>query len=332
MILLSDISLYYLVVFLATTISKEDILEQVISGIKHVEGENKKIDMGISNVSDAKIIKLIETLDFSLTYINEPVNVPNDTVFDKFVWNGRREDDPTAMSEARDHLERQLTKFECHFDERFYKLCDVHSSHGLLNAHDSRFTLTGSTDLVIIPYWTVETAARMELCVAFELKTDVAMRNKGIKAFYNQATAELIAARHSSHQPGVLVVLSDLCNNTSIFEFRYRNGKFSIAICERITLEQMAVKVSQFMRDNNVPDAEFRPADDISRAPERDHGVIEFKRQKVMHQSSLALEQFQDMAMDPNEWTSKERVQILGNLFYSMEQPMHKDVYNMMYT
>jgi hypothetical protein len=316
---------------LLIALSKEDIREQTKFGMKDYETEKKGFNIKMSSVTNEKLVNLLQILQFPVGNASlEELRI--DIEFEPFSWKSRQEDDAVAMCEARDHLEKQLSKFGCKFGDGNFKLHDVHSKRTILNVNDTRFTLSGSTDFIITPYQTnITLGAALELCVVFELKTDLVLGKDGIKAFFNQATVELIAARYLSNQPSVLVVLSDLCTSTALFQIRYNAGEFAIKVYQEVSLSQMAAEVSKFLVNCCVPDEYFIPSQNVSDAPARDHGVIEFKRQKVQLGSSLALEQFQDMLMDSGQWSCGEKAQILANLFSSMDQPMPASVQCMMY-
>gem|GEM_PF-3868093 len=316
----------------AILITKEDIREQAKLGYKDVLTEKNNTAMAISSISDAKLQNLIDI--FELTIVDGiadilPVVIP----FSQFDWKGRQEDNKQAMAEACEHLQTQLSKFGVIFGRGGYKLCDVHSSRSILNVQHSKFSLTGGTDFIIIPFETnVRLGAPKELCVIFELKTDVAMEG-GIQKYHNQAIVEAIAARYVSHQPGILSVLTDLKNNTSMFEYSYGGDlKFSIVTYENVSLEFMASKVSAFLRDITFADAKYVPPNEIAEASEREKGVVVFKKHKIEHYSSLAFEHLQDMMMDSSNWTMKERAQLVANLFESVEQPMPISVQYAMYS
>ena len=304
------------------------ILETIADSAK------KELDIKMSTVTETAFKSLISLLSLKVTSYHGCINTPTGISFDKFVWNDRREDDISAIIEARNLLETQLSKFGVLFGVESFKLSDIHSKCNILKVNDSRFTLSGSTDFVIIPYHTdVDFSTEMELCVLFELKTDKTISDNKIIQYFPQAMTELVAARYLSRQPGVLVVLTDLCSNAALFELHYsEETSFSVKIYRDMSLEQMAVKVRQFLDENNEPNALFEPSEDIANAPVRDHGVIAFKKRKICHESSLALEQLQDVIMGPNEWTYKEKAQIFANLFDSVEEPMPISVRYAMYS
>lgn len=53
------------------------------------------------------------------------------------------------MSEARNHLEAELRKFQVPFGVDNYKLLDVHTSKELLNVVDEKIKMRGGTDLIV---------------------------------------------------------------------------------------------------------------------------------------------------------------------------------------
>jgi hypothetical protein len=210
-------------------------------------------------------------------------------------------------------------------------LLDVHNERTMLNINDSRFTLHGGTDIMIVPFKTSKIAAEFELCVLFELKTDVTINTKANHTY--QAIAELIAARYNSNQPNVLVVLTDVNSTASAFELAHLGGaNFSVISYNNLTLEQMASKVSSFLQSSVVADAHYRPPADEASASEFEKGVVNFKRAKVQQLSNLAYEHLQDMMMDPTDWTPTEKAHLFANFFASIERPMPKTVQYMMYS
>jgi hypothetical protein len=314
-------------------LTKEDVREQTKLGCADALTEQNNKPIALSSISDMKLQRLINI--FELTVVDGVVGISTVTTpFLPFDWKGRREDDTSAMDEACKHLQTQLAIFGVPFGNTGYKLCDVHSSRSILNVQHSKFSLTGGTDFIIVPYATnVKFGAPKELCVIFELKTDAAMEKEGIESFHNQAIAEAIASRYTSHQPGIITVLTDLKSKTSMFEYCYvGDSKFSIVAYEKVPLEDMASKVSLFLKEVSIADAQYIPPNEAYEASEREQGVVMFKKLKVEHISTLALEHLQDMMMDPSSWTMKERAQLVGNFFASIEQPMPISVQYAMYS
>jgi hypothetical protein len=309
-----------------------DITQQVRDGLRQYFAEEKEMTMTMSSISGETFDNIMRMLELT-TEDGEHI-IPPVIEFIPFNWNGRDEDNAQAMTDAFNHLTAQLTNFatpvEVQFGRGGYKVVDVHRSRSILKVHDARFRLSGGTDFVIVPYKTAAIGAASQICVLFELKTDVAL-NTTSHCF--QAMAELIAARYNSNQPNVLAVLTDLHSRASVYELVYNgNAQYTIVVWNDLTLAQMATKVVNFLKTSTIANNRYVPPDDMTAAQDYERGVVDFRRNKIQRVTSLALEQLQDMMMDPTSWTYSEKRQLFANVFASIEEPMSENVRCAMYS
>jgi hypothetical protein len=307
-----------------------DITQQIKDGLTQYFAEKEKMTLTMSNISSTEFHELLTV--FKLTIVNGAPIPPLTIQFTPFNWNGRKEDNAQAMDDALNHLTAQLTNFatpiEVQFGGEGYKVIDVHGSRSILNVHDARFKLSGGTDIVIVPYTTATDGAAIQICVLFELKTDLTINSK----YRFQAMTELIAARYNSNQPNVLAVLTDLHSGASVYELAYNgNAQYTIVVWDNLTLAQMASKVVNFLKSSTTTNSRYIPPDDMTDAQEHERGVVDFRRNKIQRVASLALEQLEDMMMDPTSWTYSEKRQLFANVFSYIEEPMSENVRCAMY-
>lgn len=296
--------------------------------MREYKSEEKEMTITLSNMTKNTFENFLRV--FELTMEEGDEIDAQATQFTPFNWNGRDEDDVEAMTEVTNHLSTQLSNFGVQFGRGGYKLIDVHTDHTILNIQDSRFKLRGGTDLVIVPFKTAKRGAASELCVLFELKTDVAIDTT---THSYQAVAELIAARYNSYQPNVLVVLTDANSTASIYELVHNgDADFKIVVSDDLTLAQMATKVCRFLSTSTVARSDYKPSADLTTATEFERGVLAFRSNKIQRLSNLSFEHLQDMMMDPTDWSQSEKAHLFANFFASVEQPMPLSVQYMMYS
>jgi hypothetical protein len=265
----------------------------------------------MSGVTHAKITALQRKMDFTTAFAEPPIQ-PSLT-FTRFDWKGRSEKDGTP--EARSHLQTQLSYFGAKFGRGSYKIIDVHAMSNFLSYESGKLgKFRGGTDLVIVPYSTANSGAVKEICVLFELKTSDAVAEAGGLGHFNpQAYAELIAARCNTHQPQVLVVLTDLTYAAQAFTLTFVPATEGFAVLEyNLTLEQMAVLVVEFLELYTIPDPHYKPME--SRQAPNEVCVLSFKRKFGDVDAGLAWERFQELVEDTRPW-SKERAHLTAQLF-----------------
>jgi hypothetical protein len=306
-----------------------DIKALVTEALTDFEFSKKAKSITISKATKSSFEALVQLFDLTVGSDEWISDVEIPMSFIPFDWNGRDEDNEEAMLAARLHLEAQLSQFGVLFGRGFYKLLDIHTNHTLLNVQDTRIVIKGGTDFVIVPYRTSPEAANKQICVVFELKTNA----ENIRKSWHQAATELIAARYNSHQPGVLVILTDLCTTATSLDFSYvGNGGFAILEQKDLNLSQMATKVRLYLQDHNYPNEHFRPTEDEEKATDKDIGVVVFKKRKIQPITNLQLELLHDAMMDPDSWTEKERVQLFANVMATMQPALSDRPDYMMYS
>lgn len=308
----------------------EMIGDVMMTSLRKFAEETREKSIAFLSITETSFNFLVNTLQLNIS-IAEPIPVQSTSpVFESFDWKDRDENNQEAMTEARNHLEFQLQTFGISFG-RNYSLRDLHNDHACLSVHDTRFTLRGSTDFAIVPTNANSLNQAIQFCVIFEIKA-----KKLEKRFRYQTAAELIAARYLSRQPRVLAILTDLASYAMAYELHYdaEMSSFGIIEYEHISLSQMAIKVNEHLTNYNIPNASFTLKVNEEDATERDLGAIAFKKRKVQLQTSLELEALQDMMMDPDSWSSDEKMQLFRNFLNSTEAPasISVDTHHMMYS
>ena len=250
--------------------------------------------------------------------------------FDPFQWDGRSED--AGALDARNHIEAQLVKFGVRIGPDGFKVEDVHKNKMLLNVTDEKIgSISGGSDIVLLPFRTSVRGARESLSVLFELKTHDNVRNSsdGLVSFEPQAQLELLAARCVSDQPGVLVVLTDLVSAAILYYMEHSPDQQTFEVVERpATLHEMGALVAEFLASTAVPRSDYRPL--VERNDPREAPCLQFKKTRLSHDAGLAWEHFQDMA-DDTEPNSEERAELVRQLFRSMDVPMPSILHESMY-
>jgi hypothetical protein len=268
----------------------------------------------ISEATQARVIRLLEGI--SVGIIDDEFEGSTQSIsFSPFNWNGLSEIQGTPY--ARDHLEKELKKFGAKFGRGNYKLVDCHSLRDLLSFDDNKIgKISGGSDLIIVPFKTAQEGYRQQISVVFELKTDENVRiSGGLQSFFPQGLCQLLAARVSSYQPKILVVVTDLASEAAVFQLTYdkTHGSFNV-IKTLCTLSEMATFVTEFLSTNAVPDAYHRPLE----SNPNDEEVITFKKTKVSNDHGLVMEHFKEIIEDP-ESTMEERHHFLRQLLMSSD-------------
>jgi hypothetical protein len=216
-------------VYISASFPKEEIQLAVIEAMDRRDRANKADTVAMSGASlenTSAIFRKLnimedvledDTIDASSASVTS-VCVPS---FTPFCWNGRNETEATP--DAFIHLKKELDKFlDIKFGRDGFKLVDVHSSSKLLSFEDPKVAkLSGGTDIVCVPYKTANSSMSNQLCVLFELKTDEKIEEFGFNKFVCQAKLEMLSARCLSHQPNVLLILTDLSSGAILFWFEY---------------------------------------------------------------------------------------------------------------
>jgi hypothetical protein len=134
-----------------------------------------------------------------------------------------------------------------------------------------------------------------------------------------QALLELLAARCMSHQPKVLVILTDMTTGAVSYTLDYdaAQTKFTIKRYQPLSLTQMGRFVSSFLTDSCVPQFNFVPRVDLN--DPRQMQPIEFKRRRLSApQLPPEWEQFMDI-MEDRDSTDTERQMVTRQLYRSFE-------------
>ena len=242
----------------------------------------------------------------------EAVDVQS-TPFRPFIWGKRSEYEgtPLAMEHLEEHLKKQNPDL---LMSGSYKLVDVRDT--LITVKEEKVGhIKGKSDLAICPYKVPFERTMAQAVVLIELKTAESIKKKGFQFYTPQIYCELIAARYLSHQPKVMVVLTDL--NTGgisyIFDYQTEKGIFITKI--QFAIDQLCPLIEKFiMSPNNAEPNELYDPDNDPTA-EKSQGVIQFnKRFKTDFTKTLAFESFRD-AMDDKEMTLRERAGCVANFF-----------------
>lgn len=308
-----------------------ELADAVVAKLEEREKAKADLKVVISSASQTKVDLLFKQVGFHVIE-GDDISAEGGIRFERFAWNGRSEDD--GLPDARAHIESQLRKFGVPIGRGGYKIVDVHANKQLLNVDDEKVgEISGGSDIAVVPYKTANAGIKNAICVLWEIKSEqnVAQYSDGLKHFQPQASIELLAARCLSDQPDVLVVLSDLDSGALLLKIAYNETFKQFDVVEyTATLDQMGVMVAQFLSNDTVPDASYRPVESLQNP--RDVPVITFKKTKLSHDVGLALEHFNDMAED-TEPNSRERAYLVEQLFRSMEVPrMPTMVHHSMYT
>ena len=287
--------------------------------------------VALSTATQSNLRDLFHNVGFRrVSYVGPPVEVESGHHFDPFQWDGRSEDAGTL--DARNHIEAQLVKFGIRIGLDGFKVEDAHKHKTLLNVTEEKIvSISGGSDIVLLPFRTAVRGARESLSVLFELKThdNVLNSSDGLVSFEPQAQLELLAARCVSDQPGVLVVLTDLVSAAILYYLEYSPDQQTFEVVERpATLHEMGALVAEFLASTAVPRSDYRPLED--RNDPREAPCLQFKKTRLSHDAGLAWEHFQDMA-DDTEPNSKERAELARQLFRSMDVPMPSILHDSIY-
>lgn len=162
------------------------------------------------------------------------------------------------MHRAKLHLENELKKFGVQLGRGHYQLYDVHSDKELLAVGDGKAgVIMGGTDLILAPYGLHLLGVDRQTCVAFELKTEEAMRKCGIDSFTAEAALELIASNYQSNQI-TFVVLTDLCSEITLFTRSREDDSISIMAYENITISQGLQLIANHIAVDCVPQRHYQ--------------------------------------------------------------------------
>lgn len=310
---------------LALQVFVETTAESVLR--KHLKTKEDHT-VALSAATQSNLRDLFRTVGFRrVSYVGPVADAQHH--FDEFQWGGRSEDAGTP--DARNHIEAQLIKFGVTIGVGGFKVVDVHKNSTLLNLKEEKIgNISGGSDVVLLPFKTSVKGAQESLSVLFELKThDNVLKYGGLAHFEPQAELELLAARCVSDQPGVLVVLTDLVSAAILYYIEYSPDQQIFEVVERpATLDEMGAVVAEFLTSTAVPRSDYRPLE--HRNDPRETACLQFKKTKLTHDVGLAFEHFEDMTDDtvPN---SKERVELVKQLFASMDVPMPSILHDSIY-
>eukprot|EP00597_Dinobryon_sp_UTEXLB2267_P013382 CAMPEP_0170105750 /NCGR_PEP_ID=MMETSP0020_2-20130122/4962_1 /TAXON_ID=98059 /ORGANISM="Dinobryon sp., Strain UTEXLB2267" /LENGTH=445 /DNA_ID=CAMNT_0010329941 /DNA_START=13 /DNA_END=1350 /DNA_ORIENTATION=+ len=297
------------------------LIDAIAKGVMgKIEEKNKKDSIIlISSATQSKVATLFQQVGLAVVQGDVP-HVEGGAKFEIFPWGGRSEDD--GLPDARTHIEIQLKKFGVTIGRGGYKIVDVHKKKDLLNLSDEKIgDIRGGSDFAVVPYKTANFGINLAISVLWELKTyeNTVQQTDALMHFESQGLVELLAARCISNQPGVLVVISDLVTGAVLLKIDYNEECDAFEVVEyEASLDQMGYMVAQFLSESAVPVAGFRPIE--AHQNPRDMPVIKFKKTKLSQEVGLALEHFNDM-VDDTEPNSRERVQLVEQLFRSMDVP-----------
>lgn len=270
--------------------------------------------MVISSASRTTVRALFDKLDFVV--VEKVAREPTDVHFEAFDWGGRSEN--TALTDARNHIERQMKKFNNLIgSEGGFKVVDVHADKTFLNMREEKIgNISGTCDLVIVPFDADPFSFKKGLNVIFEIKTPENVQNGGFQQFDAQIFLELVCARYYSNQP-MIAVVTDLSSGGMIFEIEYAEESRTFSVVRSTaSLNQMGAMVADVLPAN--PTVRFRPSEG-SENP-RVNTSLQFKKRNCSHDHGIALEHFDEMIED-TEPESRERAHLVRQLFMSMDVP-----------
>jgi hypothetical protein len=283
--------------------------------------EQKVAELSFSSCSDGALKAYLARLHVGVVRgkLNDlPAAVAN---FDTFNWVGAEE---TNTPQSKEHLQAQLGKFGVPLGLNGYELYDVHSSKSLLSLEDRKTgVLKGGTDLILGPEGLHLLGVVQQSCVAFDLKAEDVVRQKGLKPFLPQATLELIATNHYSNQMTV-VVLTDLCTAATILKLsRVPNTEYlNVVVYEDVSLSQAAQFVADHLARSCVPDVNYRLGVEGFAVTREAVEVLQvFKRARVSPlEDSVVWEHFQEMIHDSDPGT-RERAEAIHELYRACDFP-----------
>jgi hypothetical protein len=200
--------------------------------------KKKQKTLVFSEASFSSVQSYLEALGIPV-WLGDPSTIQvRSAEFAQFKWPGDEKHYATAS--ALEHCTAELKKFGVRFERGYRHMYDVHSSSVFLSVEDEKVgKLSGETDGILGPFGVaLETVAKVS-CVAFELKTDACINEKGFGIFSAQATLELIASCYHSDQRA-LVVLTDLFTEACLFTVSKVAADESVVIqkYENVTLNQ----------------------------------------------------------------------------------------------
>jgi hypothetical protein len=237
----------------------------------------------------------------------------------RFDWGERTEDQGTP--DAVQFIHEQLTTAGVVFGREGYKLVDIHKSRNILDVLiTDDLALTGSSDVLIVPYLAAKLGYSTVACVLFELKTTKALTKELDKSCL-QLVAETVALRHLSDQPAVLCVLTDLNMGGVIAKTSWDslNKKIIIQQSELLAMNTVFGVVREFLQTTSVPSTRITVTLEGEYEP-RFEQVTEFKRQKLSHggDSSLVMEQYEELVEGTAPF-SRDRALAVRHLFQGWE-------------
>lgn len=232
--------------FLCPYLAEETLLSALAKHEKKKEGNTFRM----SEASAAGVSLLYQNLE--IIVLDE--DVPAEALLihtEGYDWRGKNEDDPEAFAGACEYLKSALIGGGVKFERGHYQLIDVHSARSLLSFEDEKVAkLSGGTDIIITPFAVSSVSYVKELCVLFELKTAHRVeKEQGFLRSEPQALLELLAARCMSHQPNVLVVLTDLFSGAVAYTLNYDSDRevFTVFRYPSLQVSQIAAFVSYFL-------------------------------------------------------------------------------------
>lgn len=272
----------------------------------------------MSQASAGAVFGLLQDLEL----IIKDEDVPDGTISiptGGYDWQGRNEDDPVAFAGAFEFLKSMLISGGVQFGHDYYQIIDVHSIKSMLSFEDEKLgKLNGGTDVIITPFALSRGSYVKELCVLFELKTtDRVVKERGFLPSEPQALLELLAARCMSHQPKILVILTDLFAGAVAFTLNYDSDRkvFTIFRYGSLQVSQIAAFVSNFITNFCIPIFNFIPSANLN--DPRQLQPLEFKKRRLSApQVPVEWEQFVDMHED-HDSTDIERRMVTRQLFRS---------------
>ena len=288
----------------------KEVKEAARSAIKE-ELQKEESALPFSNATQSDMDTISAKIDILFTE-GEACDI-QPTSFEPFKWGDRSEYEETPL--AKEHLEEYLKRQNPDMLGRGgYKLVDVRNTMMRVKAERIGH-LKGKLDLAICPYKVPSENTMAQAVVLFELKKAESIEKKGFQFYAPQIYCELISARYLSHQPKVMLVLTDLNTGGISYVFDYQPDTGIFISKTPFNIDQLCPLVEKFLMspDNAEPNELFNPGNDPTAV--KGQGFIQFnKRFKTDFTKTVAFESFRD-AMDDDEMTLRDRAGCVANFF-----------------
>ena len=293
----------------------------------------EKIDiLSMSNITNSGMQSILKTSKFAVVNL-EGLGSPHCESTEVFDWGDRNESQGTP--DAVIFLREKLAAAGVNFGTNGYKLVDVHASRNLLNVTISNeLSLSGSSDVLIVPRNADEIMYPSVAPVLFELKTTKAI-SADMTKHRNQLLAETVAARFLSEQPALLCVLTDL-NTGAVFAMTSWNSEYKRLVIKRsglLPIGTIFTFVRDFLESHGESNTCFTaPLDEGHHDPKYEQ-IIQFKRgYKRAHAEAFVMEQFEEL-MEGTSPYSQDRALAVRHLFqaFGEEVPRRVSDYSHMY-